>query len=703
MQTPFLGIRQRLLLLGLVPAALILGVLAWLSVRQVHAVLVDMAGRTLVARSQTIAAGIERVTVEAATAARTVAQAVEEAAAGDAAALGARLARDVLVAEPRFLATAVALVDDAPATGPAGPDASGTRWIRSDGPDATIAAEASDGGTIAASRARHLDPTCPDKTLVAEPRLIGGRLVVEHVHPIVRAERFAGAASVERSLADLEAELQRVLEREAPFATGSLGVGVPAGDILVFSSSGRVLASTATDARPDGDPRGTLAETLGQLDLSPGSFVSFVDADHGGRRLVASARSETADWEVVSVFPERAILAPARASLFGLAALAAPVFAVLLLFLAWLATRFTRRVDQATAMARRVAAGDLTGQLDTRGGDESGQLLRDIGRMTGSLRGLVSEVKRAGHELDDTTRSLSAAGERQRQAIQSLGSSTSQAAVASRQIAVTGHELLGTMNEVATVAAETAQVASAGRTDIAGIGETMTRLEESTAEFTERLALIRERAEDINMVITTITKVADQTNLLSINAAIEAEKAGEYGQGFIVVAREIRRLADQTAVATLDIERLVAQMQDAVSAGVEEMDRFATDVKTGVGRVSAISGQFVEVIDKVHGLSTRFEYVNQGMHAQATGAQQITEALLTLSDGTRSTTETLRDFEEAARHMVHAVEGLTNAVSRFRVEGEGGDDRPASFATPPRGITMAAAPLAGVRLDETGS
>jgi methyl-accepting chemotaxis protein len=703
MQTPFLGIRQRLLLLGLVPAALILGVLAWLSVRHVHAVLVDMAGRTLVARSQTIAAGIERVTVEATTAARTLAQAVEEAAAGDAAALGARLARDVLVAGPRFLATAVALVDDAPTTGPAGPDASGTRWIRSDGPDATIAAEASDGGTIAASRARHLDPTRPDKTLVAEPRLIGGRLVVEHVHPVVREERFAGAASVERSIADLEAELQRVLEREAPFATGSLGAGVPAGDILVFSSSGRVLASTATDARPDGDPRGTLAETLGQLDLSPGTFVSIVDADHGGRRLVASARSETAQWEVVSVFPERAILAPARASLFRLAALAALVFAALLGFLAWLATRFTRRVDQATAMARRVAAGDLTGQLDTRGGDESGQLLRDIGRMTGSLRGLVSEVKRAGHELDDTTRSLSAAGERQRQAIQSLGSSTSQAAVASRQIAVTGHELLGTMNEVATVAAETAQVASAGRTDIAGIGETMTRLEESTAEFTERLALIRERAEDINMVITTITKVADQTNLLSINAAIEAEKAGEYGQGFIVVAREIRRLADQTAVATLDIERLVAQMQDAVSAGVEEMDRFATDVKTGVGRVSAISGQFVEVIDKVHGLSTRFEYVNQGMHAQATGAQQITEALLTLSDGTRSTTETLRDFEEAARHMVHAVEGLTNAVSRFRVEGEGGDDRPASFVTPPRGVTMAPTPPAGVRLDETGA
>ena len=115
------------------------------------------------------------------------------------------------------------------------------------------------------------------------------------------------------------------------------------------------------------------------------------------------------------------------------------------------------------------------------------------------------------------------------------------------------------------------------------------------------LAIIRERAEDINVVITTITKVADQTNLLSINAAIEAEKAGEYGHGFLVVAREIRRLADQTAVATLDIERLVEQMQQAVAAGVMQMDRFSAEVKTGVQKVSGISEQFSTVIDKVQG------------------------------------------------------------------------------------------------------
>ncbi len=85
----------------------------------------------------------------------------------------------------------------------------------------------------------------------------------------------------------------------------------------------------------------------------------------------------------------------------------------------------------------------------------------------------------------------------------------------------------------------------------------MQRLADATGSISAKLGVVREKASGINSVVTTITKVADQTNLLSINAAIEAEKAGEAGRGFLVVAREIRRLADQTAVATLDIEQMV--------------------------------------------------------------------------------------------------------------------------------------------------
>src|SRR5947207_13543660 len=99
-------------------------------------------------------------------------------------------------------------------------------------------------------------------------------------------------------------------------------------------------------------------------------------------------------------------------------------------------------------------------------------------------------------------------------------------------------------------------------------------------------------------MVTTITKVADQTNLLSLNAAIEAEKAGEYGRGFSVVAAEIRRLADQTAVATYDIELLVKEIQSAISAGVMGMDKFSEEVGRGIQDVHEVGSQLSRIIDE---------------------------------------------------------------------------------------------------------
>src|SRR6202007_2042888 len=97
--------------------------------------------------------------------------------------------------------------------------------------------------------------------------------------------------------------------------------------------------------------------------------------------------------------------------------------------------------------------------------------------------------------------------------------------------------------------------------------ETMRHVMEAATSINAKLSVLNEKAGNINQVVITITKVADQTNLLSLNAAIEAEKAGEYGRGFAVVATEIRRLADQTAVATYDIEQMVKEIQSAVAAG----------------------------------------------------------------------------------------------------------------------------------------
>jgi methyl-accepting chemotaxis protein WspA len=133
------------------------------------------------------------------------------------------------------------------------------------------------------------------------------------------------------------------------------------------------------------------------------------------------------------------------------------------------------------------------------------------------------------------------------------------------------------------------------------------------------------------------------------------------------VAREIRRLADQTAVATLDIENMVRLMQDAVSAGVMQMDKFSEEVRSGVGRVAEINGQTGQIIAEVSGLSERFRFVNEGMHNQATGAEQINEAMGNISGNVRATAAALEEFNKATAHLRGSIEQLNHEIAQFKV------------------------------------
>ena len=166
-------------------------------------------------------------------------------------------------------------------------------------------------------------------------------------------------------------------------------------------------------------------------------------------------------------------------------------------------------------------------------------------------------------------------------------------------------------------------------------------------------------------MVTTIAKVADQTNLLSVNAAIEAEKAGEQGRGFLVVAREIRRLADQTAGATLDIESMVREMQSAVGAGVMEMDRFAEKVRRGVEEVVTSSRQMSSIIEEVGANAERFRSVSTGMSSQSQGAATISQSMSALADAAKRTVASAEEFGRTAEDLQRASQRLRESVAAF--------------------------------------
>jgi methyl-accepting chemotaxis protein WspA len=279
------------------------------------------------------------------------------------------------------------------------------------------------------------------------------------------------------------------------------------------------------------------------------------------------------------------------------------------------------------------------------------------------VRSLVTRLQRSSVALMSTATQIAATSKEQQATVNGYSASTTEIAAAVKEISATSQELQSTLEQVSGVASNAARLAENGRAGLDEMDGTMRQLSGATNSISSKLAVIREKANDINLVVTTITKVADQTNLLSVNAAIEAEKAGEYGLGFLVVAREIRRLADQSAVATLDIEQMVRHMQAAVSAGVMEMDKFTEQVRHGVEAVGTINLQLGQIIEQVQELNGRIESVNEGMRSQSQGASQISDAMTQLTDGARQTAASLKEFNSATESLRDVVAGLREELS----------------------------------------
>jgi len=311
--------------------------------------------------------------------------------------------------------------------------------------------------------------------------------------------------------------------------------------------------------------------------------------------------------------------------------------------------------------------GDLSSRLNLDRKDEFGAVETGFNDMMTELTSLVSQAQRSSVQVTTSVTEIAATSKQQQATATETAATTTEIGATSREIAATSRDLVRTMTEVSTAADQASVLAGSGQQGLARMEDTMHSVMGAADLVNAKLAILNEKAGNINQVVVTIVKVADQTNLLSLNAAIEAEKAGEYGRGFAVVATEVRRLADQTAVATYDIEQMVREIQSAVSAGVMGMDKFSEEVRRGMAEVQQVGEQLSQIIHQVQALAPRVLMVNEGMQAQATGAEQINHALVQLGDASSQTVESLRQASFAIDELSQVAVGLRSGVSRFKV------------------------------------
>lgn len=324
-------------------------------------------------------------------------------------------------------------------------------------------------------------------------------------------------------------------------------------------------------------------------------------------------------------------------------------------------------VNLIVSKLKTLESGDLSVRLDLQRHDEFNVIEQGFNSMVAELKTLVGNAQRSAVQMTTSVTEIAATSRQQQATATETAATTTEIGATSREIAATSRDLVRTMSEVSDTAEQTSILAGTGQLGLARMEEIMHQVMGAADVVNGKLSILNEKAGNITQVVTTIVKVADQTNLLSVNAAIEAEKAGEYGKGFAVVAVEVRRLADQTAVATYDIEQMVREIQSAVSAGVMGMDKFSEEVRRGIGEMTQMGDQLNQIIQQVQALAPRIQMVNEGMQAQSTGAEQINQALVQLSEASSQTVDSLRQAGSAIDELNQVANNLRVGVSRFKV------------------------------------
>ena len=307
-------------------------------------------------------------------------------------------------------------------------------------------------------------------------------------------------------------------------------------------------------------------------------------------------------------------------------------------------------------------------ELERSTRDEARRLSVAFVKMLRGFESLLEEAYKSGNQVGEAATRIAVSARQIEASVSEQAASTSEVSVMSRQISMTTQDLAGTMQDVTKMASDAAVSAGTGLQLMQDIDSTVRKLHEAAMGISRKLTVIRDRTTEITEINTAITLVADRTNLLSLNAAIEAEKAGEAGRGFSVVAGEIRRLADQTSVAAMDIERMVSDMQEAVSEGVAEVEHHTAQAGEASSKIAVILERLGETIEKTWALAPRFEVVNQGMQLQSQSGSQISEAMVQLTDGITQTRDSLAEFKAVTDQLDDAARNLLKELSVFSLQ-----------------------------------
>ncbi|MGB8921480.1 MAG: methyl-accepting chemotaxis protein [Pseudomonas sp.] len=419
----------------------------------------------------------------------------------------------------------------------------------------------------------------------------------------------------------------------------------------------------------------TQQDALRQLEIALTNYRSALQAYKNANSESVQARKEMTDQgaaivttseQLYQIQLDRRDIESAQARTFQLIstllALLVGVIAAVII-----TRQITRPLQETLAVVERIASGDLTQNVAVTRRDELGVLQQGIARMGVTLRDLISGIRDGVTQIASAAEELSAVTEQTSAGVNSQKVETDQVATAM-------HEMTATVQEVARNAEEASQAAAAAdgeaREGDKVVNEAIAQIERLASEVvrsTEAMSVLQQESDKIGSVMDVIKAVAEQTNLLALNAAIEAARAGEAGRGFAVVADEVRGLAQRTQKSTEEIEGLVAGLQNGTQqvSAVMNNSRVLTDSSVALTRKAGLSLE--SITRTVSNIQSMNQQIAAAAEQQSAVAEEISRSIINVRDVSEQTAAASDETAASSVELARLGGQLQQMVSHFRV------------------------------------